>query len=125
MKDFYLDENYALVVKDGLTMRDLVPEEVAALANDHWLDCPPTHPFYQDFVAILFFFLSMVNFFGNGIVIYVFLKESTLRRPSNMLIVNLALSDFIMMLTNGIPLTVNMFKGNFWAFGLLGCKVKT
>ena len=104
-------------------MEDTVPKEVRALAHQHWLDYPPSHPFINDIVAILFFFLSMVNFFGNGIVIYVFLKDSALRRPSNMLIVNLAVSDFFMMVTNGMPLTINMFQSNYWSFGKLGCKI--
>ena len=90
-------------------MENLLPKEVAALAHQHWLDFPPSHPFINDVVAILFFFLSLINFFGNGTVIYVFLKDASLRRPSNMLVVNLAIADFFMMLTNGLPLLVNMF----------------
>ena len=121
--DIYLDDNYALVIKDGLTIEDLLPKEVAALANEHWLNFPPSHPFINDLVAIIFFFLSFVNFFGNGIVIYVFLKDATLRRPSNMLIINLAVSDFLMLFTNGLPLTINMFYNNYWIFGKLGCKI--
>ena len=56
-------------------------------------------------------------------MIYVFLKDSTLRPPSNMLIINLAISDLIMLLTNGLPLTINMFQSNYWRFGKLGCSV--
>ena len=55
--DVYLDEHYNLVYKDGLTIEDLLPKDVAALANQHWLDFPPSHPFINDIVAIFFFFL--------------------------------------------------------------------
>ena len=121
--EFYLDEHYSLVIKDGLTMENLVPKDVAAMSHQHWLDFPPSHPFVADFVGILFLLLSFVNIFGNGIVIYVFLKDASLRRPSNMLIVNLAISDFFMLVTNGIPLTINMFYSNYWIYGKLGCTI--
>jgi hypothetical protein len=32
------------------------------------------HPFFRHFAAILFTVLSLMSFFGNGIVIYIFLK---------------------------------------------------
>ena len=34
-----------------------------------------------------------------------------------MLIVNLAVSDIIMMASNGAPLTYNVFFSNYWIFG--------
>ena len=50
-------------------------------------------------LGIAYIILLMINFFGNGSVIYIFLKVKALRTPSNMFVVNLALSDWCMMLT--------------------------
>ena len=47
-------------------MEDLIPEDVAAMSHQHWLDFPPSHPFVADFVGIVFFLLSIINFFGNA-----------------------------------------------------------
>merc|ERR1712106_69601 len=38
-----------------------------------------------------------------------------------MLIINLAVADMLMILSNGAPLVVNMFFANYWVFGKLGC----
>ena len=50
--EFYLDEHYSLVIKDGVTMEDLVPKDVQAMAHQHWLSFPPSHPFVDDIVGI-------------------------------------------------------------------------
>lgn len=50
-------------------------------------------------LGIAYIILLMINFCGNGSVIYIFLKVKSLRTPSNMFVVNLALSDWCMMLT--------------------------
>jgi len=102
-------------------MRDLIPKDVAALAHDHWLDQPPAHPFINDFVAILFAVLVVVNVFGNCCTLYCYLKEPSLRKPSNLLVVNLAISDMTMIITNGIPLVYNAFYENWWIFGKTWC----
>ena len=34
-----------------------------------------------------------------------------------MLVVNLAISDIVMILTNGVPLAYNVFVANYWIFG--------
>lgn len=40
-----------------------------------------------------------------------------------MLVVSLALSDFIMMNTQGPPLFLNVFVSRWWAWGPLVCKL--
>ena len=105
----YLDENYGLYYEPGTTMVDGAPEEVLAMSDEHWHQFPPNHPLIQHFFGLCFFLLWMVSFIGNGCVIYIFLKVKHLRTPSNMLVVTLALSDFIMMNTQGPPLFINVF----------------
>jgi len=120
-KDLYMDDYYKLHYRDGLKVRDLVPQDVAALSADHWLDFPPQHPFIADVVGILFGVLTLMNFLGNGTTIYLFIKESSLRKPSNYLIVNLAVLDMLMILSNGVPLTYNVFHHNYWMYGKFWC----
>ena len=64
-----------------------------------------------------------MSFVGNGCVIYIFLKTKNLRTPSNMFVVNLALSDLIMMTTMGPTVTVNVFMQRYWVWGAFGCKL--
>jgi len=60
---------------------------------------------------------------GNGLVIFIFLKTKSLRTPTNMFVVNLAVSDCIMMSTMGLPVTINAFVQRYWMYGVLGCQV--
>ena len=97
------------------------------------------YPFLQlinHFVGISYFFLWLINVLGNGSVIYIFLKVmssshqyppspsvqvKTLRTPSNMFVVNLALSDFCMMLTQAWPVIINAFSQRYlvWSISML------
>ena len=80
-----------------LSIHSLVTSLVIGHCCNHFLVF-----FYPcDFVilGIAYIILLMINFFGNGSVIYIFLKVKSLRNPSNMFVVNLALSDWCMMLT--------------------------
>jgi hypothetical protein len=72
---------------------------------------------------LLFFILTVVSVSGNGMVIFIFLKVKSLRTSSNMLIVSLALSDMMMMVTEGFPVFINCFFSRWWAFGALLCKI--
>ena len=40
-----------------------------------------------------------------------------------MFVVNLALSDLVMMTTNGPTVTINVFMQRYWAWGAFGCKL--
>ena len=69
------------------------------IVDEHWAQFPPQHPLANHLIGIAYFFLWIINFFGNGSVIYIFLKVKSLRTPSNMFVVNLAFSDWAMMIT--------------------------
>ncbi|XP_059083601.1 compound eye opsin BCRH2-like isoform X2 [Tigriopus californicus] len=119
----YLDEFYRLYApRDAYHGYD-APEDIRAHSSPHWYTFPPIHPFYQHAFGIFFFLLWVVCISGNGLVIYIFLKTKTLRTPSNMLIVALALSDFIMIWTQAPPLFVSMVISKYWAFGHFWCRM--
>ena len=42
---------------------------------------------------------------------------------TNMFVINLALSDLVMMTTMGPTVTVNVFMQRYWAWGAFGCKL--
>lgn len=60
---------------------------------------------------------------GNYMVLKIFSRFGTLRTPANMLVINLAISDLLLMITL-IPESVyNFFLGGPWQFGHLGCQI--
>eukprot|EP00094_Tigriopus_californicus_P004155 TCALIF_04003-PA protein Name:"Similar to Compound eye opsin BCRH2 (Hemigrapsus sanguineus)" AED:0.27 eAED:0.27 QI:0/0.4/0.18/0.81/1/1/11/0/584 len=119
----FLDENYNLHYPPGAKHTDAASDDVLAVTHEHWTQFPPVHPFIQHFFGILFFVLWVISVSGNGLVIFIFLKIKTLRTPSNMLVVALAFSDFIMICSLAPPLFINVFIGKYWAFGPLGCEL--
>ncbi|XP_051897292.1 melanopsin-A [Pristis pectinata] len=59
---------------------------------------------------------------GNFLVIYAFCRSKTLRSPSNTFIINLAISDFLMSITQApIFFTTSLHKR--WIFGEKGCEM--
>jgi r-opsin len=68
------------------------------------------------------FIFGLISLTGNGVVISVFLSTKNLRTPSNLLVVNLAFSDFLMMLVMAPPMIVNCI-GETWVFGPLMCEL--
>lgn len=121
--NIFMDASYNLFYPKGANQLFDVPDEVMPILNEHWRQFPPQHPLIPHVFGILFFFLWMVNFIGNGLVIYVFLKTKTLRTPTNMFVVNLAFSDLVMMTTMGLPVTINAFTNRYWMWGVLGCQL--
>ena len=60
---------------------------------------------------------------GNVIVLRIFGRYPSLRTPANMLVINLAMSDLLLMISL-VPETVyNFFLGGTWQFGDLGCQI--
>jgi len=119
----YMDAKYNLVYPEGATHLDGIPDDVLKFIHPHWGKFPPQHPLIVHVVGIAFFFLWLLSFLGNGSVIYVFLKTATLRTPSNIFVVNLAISDLVMMTTMGLPVIINGFTQRYWMWGKLWCDI--
>jgi len=122
-ENFHLDRYYALHYKEGASMLDGLPEELKEVVDPHWGQFPPQHPFVAHVGGICYLFLTALSIFGNGLVMYIFLKCKKLRSPTNMFIVNLAFSDFGMMLTQGFPVGVGIFMSPVWPYGAFACKL--
>ena len=60
---------------------------------------------------------------GNGLVMYLFLKSKFLRTPSNLLVANLALTDFVMLITQFPFFVYNCLSGGQWMFSPFMCEL--
>ncbi|XP_041452463.1 rhodopsin-like [Lytechinus variegatus] len=81
----------------------------------------PLPPFLDHGLSIVLVFAFIFGIAGNGAAIMIFVKTKSLRTPPNMLIVNLAISDFGMVITN-FPLMFASTIYNRWLFGDIGCQ---
>ncbi|XP_037547945.1 opsin 4xa [Nematolebias whitei] len=80
----------------------------------------PDHVHY--IVAFFVLVIGAVGVTGNALVMYAFSCNKKLRTPPNFFIMNLAVSDFLMAITQSPIFFVNsLYKG--WIFGEIGCKV--
>ncbi|XP_028845803.1 melanopsin-A [Denticeps clupeoides] len=80
----------------------------------------PDHAHYTIGAVILA--VGITGLVGNFLVIYAFSRSRSLRTPANMFIINLAITDFLMCLTQApIFFTTSMHKR--WIFGEKGCEL--
>ncbi|KAK7075553.1 Melanopsin [Halocaridina rubra] len=107
----------------GMTVVDFVPEEIKHLVHQHWYSFPPVNPMWHYLLGVIYIFLGFFSIVGNGLVIYLFMKSKELKSPANILIVNLALSDLIMLTTNFPPFAYNCFMGGKWMFSAFFCEL--
>lgn len=80
------------------TVVDKVPPEMLHMVDVHWYQFPPMNPLWHAILGFVIGVLGAISIIGNGMVIYIFTTTKSLRTPSNLLVVNLALSDFLMMI---------------------------
>ncbi|XP_045149425.1 melanopsin isoform X5 [Echinops telfairi] len=80
----------------------------------------PDHVHYTLGTVILL--VGLTGMLGNLMVIYTFCRSRSLRTPANMLIINLAVSDFLMSFTQApVFFTSSLYKQ--WLFGEAGAYV--
>ncbi|XP_076030478.1 rhodopsin-like [Oratosquilla oratoria] len=104
------------------TVVDTVPKEILHMVDSHWYQFPPMNPLWYGLLGFAIFVLGAMSVIGNGVVIWVFMNTKSLRSPANTLVVNLALSDFLMMLTMFPPMVINCFQGT-WVLGAFFCEI--
>lgn len=80
------------------TVVDKVPPEMLHLIDPHWYQFAPMNPLWHALLGFVICILGLISVIGNGMVIYIFVTTKTLRTPSNLLVINLAVSDFFMMM---------------------------
>nr|UJY64326.1 ultraviolet sensitive opsin UV3 [Neogonodactylus oerstedii] len=97
------------------------PTDYLAYVDDHWLSFEAPNPMAHYLLAILYIGFTFVSCVGNGTVIFLMMTSKALRTPSNMLIVNLAFADFIMMAKTPIFI-INCFNEGP-VLGRMGCQI--
>jgi r-opsin len=80
------------------------------------------NPLWHSILGFAIFVFSSIAVLGNLCVMYIFIKTKTLRTPSNLFVVNLAFSDFMIMFCMGPPMVINCYYET-WIFGPLMCQL--
>ncbi|XP_054624719.1 melanopsin-A-like isoform X2 [Dunckerocampus dactyliophorus] len=104
-------------------LMDLVPIATAgSVAPSHPFPTVdvPDHAHYTIGVVILA--VGITGILGNFLVIYAFCRSQSLRTPSNIFIINLAITDFFMCLTQTPTFFITSMHKR-WVFGKKGCEL--
>ncbi|XP_029155494.1 rhodopsin [Nylanderia fulva] len=104
------------------TVVDKVPPEMLHLVDAHWYQFPPMNPLWHALLGFAIGVLGAISIIGNGMVVYIFTTTKNLRTPSNLLVINLAISDFLMMLCMSPAMVINCYYET-WVLGPLICEL--
>ncbi|XP_055839708.1 opsin Rh1-like [Episyrphus balteatus] len=99
---------------------DKVTPDMAHLIHPYWNKFEPVDSFMTKLLGTFLGTMACLSFVGNGLVVYIFSTTKSLRTPANLLILNLAFSDFCMMATNAPMMSINLFFGT-WVLGPFMC----
>ncbi|KZS12137.1 UV wavelength opsin [Daphnia magna] len=97
------------------------PADYKSYVHPHWLSYEEPNPMLHHLLGVLYIFFMIASCLGNGIVIYIFSTTKELKTPSNILILNLAICDFIMMIKTPVFIVNSFNEGP--VFGRLGCSI--
>nr|ANN11836.1 long wavelength sensitive opsin 1 [Sphenoptera sp. NPL-2016]APY20661.1 long wavelength sensitive opsin 1 [Sphenoptera sp. CRS-2017] len=106
----------------NLSVVDKALPEMLPLIDPHWYQYPPLNPLWHGIQGFVIATLACIATTGNGMVIYIFSTTKSLRTPSNLLVINLAFSDFSMMFTMAPPMVWNCYNQT-WMFGPFFCNI--
>ncbi|XP_055912916.1 opsin, ultraviolet-sensitive [Eupeodes corollae] len=95
--------------------------EYIARINSFWLAFDPPSPRSHYIMAVIYIIITTIGCFGNALVVYMFIRCKSLRTHANTLVINLAVSDFLMLAKCPIAI-YNSFKLGP-ALGDLGCRL--
>ncbi|XP_055006540.1 melanopsin-A-like [Boleophthalmus pectinirostris] len=80
----------------------------------------PDHAHY--IIGVVILFVGITGILGNFLVVYAFCRSRSLRTPSNIFIINLAIADFLMCITQTPTFFVNSMHKR-WIFGRKVCEL--
>jgi len=104
------------------TVVDAAPQDLLDLIDPHWYQFPPMNPLWYGMLGFVIFVIGILAFCGNAMAIYIFATSKKLRTPANLLVINLAISDFIIICFMSPPMVVSCYYRT-WVFGRFGCEV--
>ncbi|XP_059474581.1 opsin-1-like [Neocloeon triangulifer] len=106
----------------NMTVVDKVLPDMLSMVSPHWNQFAPMNPLWHGLLGFAIGVLGVISIIGNGMVLYIFSNTKGLKTPSNMLVMNLAFSDFLMMFTMAPPMVMNCYYET-WVFGPLMCEL--
>ncbi|XP_042242908.1 rhodopsin-like isoform X2 [Homarus americanus] len=104
------------------TVVDSASQEILHMVDPHWYQYPPMNPLWYGLLAIFMVVMGTLSVCGNFVVIWVFMNTKALRSPANLLVVNLAISDFLMMFFMCPPMVINCYYQT-WIWGAFACEL--
>jgi len=107
----------------GVSIVDVVPPQIKHLVHPHWNKFPPVNPMWHYLLGVIYLFMGACSLFGNGTVIFLYFKVKKLRTPNNLLVINLAIMDFLMLLSQFPIFAYNSFSGGIWMFSAFACEI--
>jgi len=108
---------------DTFTVYNFAPEEIHSFLHPHWQTQKAPHPMLYYFFGLIYLVIGTTAVFGNISVLRIFSGNANLRTPSNMLVMNLAASDLLLMICLIPECVFNFFTGGPWRFGNLACQI--
>jgi thyrotropin-releasing hormone receptor len=116
--------NYSIVIADSAqgdsVFLQTLPE--VNMSKGHQLD--EVHLGYIVSFTIAFFLVGIIGVLGNILVIFVIFHDKKMRKSlTNMLIVNLAVADSIILIF-GIPEIVQFMLNRGWILGEAMCRIQ-
>ncbi|XP_042858829.1 uncharacterized protein LOC122244934 [Penaeus japonicus] len=106
----------------NVTLLTFVAPDVHHKVHEHWHQFPVPHPLWHPVLGTLYVIIGLLALTGNSMVLWVFTMTRSLRSGTNLLTMNLALSDLLMMLTQFPVLISNCFHQS-WTLGPLAYTV--
>uniref|UniRef100_A0A1B0BNM9 G-protein coupled receptors family 1 profile domain-containing protein n=1 Tax=Glossina palpalis gambiensis TaxID=67801 RepID=A0A1B0BNM9_9MUSC len=106
----------------NVSLAESVPSDIMHMVDPYWYKWPPMEPLWFGIIGFIITVLGIMSLTGNFIVMYIFTSSKSLRTPSNMFVVNLAFSDFMMMFTMFPPVVLNGIYGT-WIMGPFWCEL--
>ncbi|CAH1104247.1 unnamed protein product [Psylliodes chrysocephalus] len=106
----------------NMTVVDKVLPDMLHMVDAYWYQFPPMNPLWHGILGFMIGVLGFISIIGNGMVVYIFMGTKALRTPSNLLVVNLAFSDFLMMTTMAPPMVINCYYET-WVLGPFFCEL--
>ncbi|KAF7278134.1 hypothetical protein GWI33_008751 [Rhynchophorus ferrugineus] len=89
--------------------------------NTHWMKFDPPKRSSFTILAVMYTFIMIIGFTGNLVVILLFVRNKSLRTSANTLIVNLAVSDGLMMCE--MPLLIYNSCHSGPVLGNIACRI--
>lgn len=124
----HLSDNFTAVLRPEARLSaetrylgwNVAPEDLPHIP-EHWLKYPEPEASLHFLLGLLYIAFTVFALVGNGLVIWVFSSAKSLRIPSNVFVVNLAVCDFLMMVKTPIFIYNSFTKG--FSTGFLGCQI--